>query len=240
MQSPSAHHPTSPIALLAIALCGLTIALHAHAEAPMHTDDAGTLSRGAMKLEGVVSRDDTTRGADLIFGAGIAPYLEGTLQLGRARDSAQTPSTQLSVQGLSLKWVPLQAEQGWSAGARLDLGRTRVHEKATAERFTQHEYAVTALATNRFANGQVLHLNAGHKTAKVQGVRQRAATWAVGYEIPLHEQWQLTSEVYGEQRSRPDKALGVRYAIAEGIKASAAVGRGNGRTFGQVGFAWEF
>lgn len=234
------HHSPSRIAALALALCGLTLTLQAQAEAPMHTDDAGTLTRGAMKLEGVFSRDDTTRGVDLIFGAGIAPHLEVALALGRARDSAYTPSTDLTAQGLSLKWVPLQAEEGWSAGARLDVGRTRVHERATAERFTEREYAITALATHRFTNGQVLHFNAGHKTAKVLGERQRAATWAVGYEIPLHEQWQLTTEVFGEQRSRPDKAVGVRYAIAEGIKVSAAVGRGNGRTFGQVGFAWEF
>jgi len=46
--------------------------------------------------------------------------------------------------------------------------------------------------------------------------------------------------VYGEQRLRPDKAMGLRYEIAEGLKVSVAAGRGNGRTFGQVGMAWEF
>ena len=86
----------------------------------------------------------------------------------------------------------------------------------------------------------MLHLNAGRKRVTAQGMRQSASTWALGYEVPLAESVQFTSEVYGEQRSRPDKALGLRYQIAEGLKASAAVGRGNGRTFSQVGMAWEF
>ena len=40
------HAPTraSQIAALCLALCGMAATLHAHAEAPMHTDDAGTLS----------------------------------------------------------------------------------------------------------------------------------------------------------------------------------------------------
>jgi hypothetical protein len=236
------HAPTraSQIAALCLALCGLTAALPAHAEAPMHTDDAGTLGQGSMKIEGVISRDDKTRGAELIFGAGVAPHLEAEVALAHGRDRSMSPSSRLNAVGWGLKWVPLQNDAGWSAGARLDVGNTRVRDNATPDRFTEREFAVTALASYRLANAQVLHLNAGHKTVKVQGVRQRAATWAAGYEIPLGDQWQLTAEVYGEQRSKPDKAVGVRYAIADGLKASAAVGRGNGRTFSQVGVAWEF
>ena len=46
--------------------------------------------------------------------------------------------------------------------------------------------------------------------------------------------------MYGEQRLRPDEALGLRYEIAEGLKVSVAAGRGNSRTCDQVGMAWEF
>ncbi|AOG22531.1 hypothetical protein [Acidovorax sp. RAC01] len=230
----------SQIAPLCIALFSLAGALHAHAEAPMHTDDAGTLTQGAMKLEGVFSRDDKVRGTDLIFGAGIAPQLEMEVSLARAKDTAMSPSTTFHGRGWGVKWVPIQNETGWSLGARFDLGHTRVRDHATPQRYTERETALTALASYRLANAQVLHLNAGHKTFRSQGTRHRAATWALGYEIPLTEQLQLTSEVYGEQRSRPDKAVGLRYAITDGLKASVAVGRGNGRTFSQAGMAWEF
>jgi len=61
-------YPTrhAQIAGLCIALCGLTAALPAHAEAPMYTDDAGTLGQGSMKIEGVYQprRQDAWRRAD--------------------------------------------------------------------------------------------------------------------------------------------------------------------------------
>lgn len=230
----------SLIAPLCVALASLAGAMHAHAEAPMHTDDAGTLTQGSMKLEGVFSRDDKARGAELIVGAGIAPQLEMEVSLAHAKDTAMNLSTTLRGLGWGVKWVPIQNETGWSVGARFDMGHTRVRDHVTPQRLTEREYALTGLASYRLANDQVLHLNAGHKTLSSEGVRHRAATWAIGYEIPLTEQLQLTSEFYGEQRSRPDKALGLRYAITDGLKVSAAVGRGNGRTFSQVGMAWEF
>ena len=136
--------------------------------------------------------------------------------------------------------MPIQNDAGWSLGARADLGHTRVRDDATPAHFSERAVTITGLATYRFANDQALHLNAGHHTVRVQGVRHRAATWAVGHELPLTAQLRLTSEVFGEQRSRPDKALGLRYEIAEGLKASVAVGRGNGRNFSQAGLAWEF
>lgn len=240
--------PTPPVrptpvlrrAPLCLALCSLAGAWNAHAEAPMHTDDAGTLGQGAMKLESVFSRDDKARGAELLFGAGIAPQLEMEVSLVRAKDAAMHPSTQFHGRGWGVKWVPIQNETGWSLGARFDMGHTRVHDRATPARYSERETALTALASYRLANAQVLHLNAGHKTARAQGARHRAATWAVGYEIPLTEPLQLTAEVHGEQRSRPDKAVGLRYTIADGLKVSAAVGRGHGRSFSQLGVAWEF
>lgn len=249
--TPKSTNPTNPtkltspinpvrIAPLCIALLSLAGALHAHAEAPMHTDDAGTLTQGAMKLEGVLGRDDKTRSAELLFGAGLAPHLEMEVSLAHARDTAMNPSTSLHGRGWGVKWVPIQNETGWSLGARFDLGHTRVRDPATQGRFSEREYTLTALASYRLANAQVLHINAGHKTLKAPGTRHRVATWAMGYEIPLTEQLQFTSEIYGEQRSRPDKAVGMRYEITEGLKASAAVGRGNGRTFSQLGMAWEF
>lgn len=232
-------HPVGTVRLCA-ALLGLATALAAHAEAPMHTDDAGTLGQGAMKLETVIGREGKTRGGELLWGAGVLPNLEMEVSLARATDRSTAPSTTLQGRGLGLKWVPWQKETGWSLGARLDVGHTRVRDPATPARLTHREYALTGLATYRFANEQVLHLNAGRKSTKLDGVRDNAATWAVGYELPLAQRLQFTSEVFGERHSRPDKAVGLRYEVADGLKVSAAVGRGNGRTFSQLGMAWEF
>jgi hypothetical protein len=206
----------------------------------MHTDDAGSLGHGAMKVEATLGRDGKTRGGELVWGAGALPNLEVEVALARAKDRSSSPANTLLGTGMGLKWVPVQNETGWSLGARLDFGRIRVRDGATAARTSEHEYAVTGLASYRFTAERVLHLNLGHRSTKVDGVRDNAATWAVGYEMPLVNRLQLTTEVFGERHSGPDKAVGLRYTVAEGLKVSAAVGRGNGRTFSQVGVAWEF
>lgn len=228
-----------PVALRGFVLLGLACASAAQAEAPMHTDDAGTLEPGTFKVESVLRRDHKVRGAELILGAGALPGLELEVALSRDKDRQTRPATALQGQGLGVKWVPIQEDTGWSLGSRLDLGHTRVRDDATPQRFTEREIAVTALASYRWGE-QALHLNAGHRTTKAQGVRNHAATWAAGYEMPLAPQLQLTTEIHGEQHTRPDKAVGLRYTIADGLKVSAAVGRGNGRTFAQTGVAWEF
>ena len=101
----------------------------------MHTDDAGTLAQGTMKLEAVAFRDDKTRGVDVVVGgAGVLPGLEMEAALGRAKDRQYVPATTYRGLGFGLKWVPLQSGTGWSAGGRLDWGRTRVRTDATPGR----------------------------------------------------------------------------------------------------------
>lgn len=86
----------------------------------------------------------------------------------------------------------------------------------------------------------MLHLNLGAVRVKGPGESETVGTWGAGYEFPLAENLQLTAEIYGSEHARPDKAIGLRYEVFEGFKISAALGRGNDRSFGQIGFAWEF
>lgn len=223
-----------------VATTSLFIALPARAEPPMNVDDAGTLGKGGMKVEGAWSRDDRTRGGEMVFGFAPVEDLEIGLAVGRATDRADDPSTRLRGTGISFKWVPIQNEAGWSLGASFGYGRTRVDERVAAVKFTEKEYAFAALATYRFASAQVVHLNLGATRVKAQGERDTVGTWGAGFEQPLMENLKLTAEVFGAERSRPDKAVGLRYEVFEGFKISAAVGRGNDRSFGQVGFSWEF
>ena len=68
MTFPLSHFKTFPAIAWCIALAGLNCALPAAAESPMHTDDAGTLAQGGVKLEAVAFRDDKTRGVDVVVG----------------------------------------------------------------------------------------------------------------------------------------------------------------------------
>jgi len=210
------------------------------AEPPMTVDDAGTLGQGGMKLEGAVGRDHKLRAADLVFGFAPIENLEVGLALTRGSDSEPDPASRLRAAGLGIKWVPLQNEVGLSLGLSLAYGRERIDDRAADERFSAREHLASGLATYRFASGQVVHANLGGKRVESAGESATLATWGLGFEQPLSATLKLTAEVFGEEGAGPDKALGLRYTVFEGLKLSAALGRGNGRNFGQLGFSWEF
>lgn len=212
----------------------------AHAEAPMHVDDASTMDKGGMKVEGTWRKDAKQKGGELLFGYSPMENLELEVAAARDRDSSTNPATHLRALGFGAKWVPIRNETGWSFGVKLDLGQTRVHDYETPQKYTGREIGINGLATYRLANGQIVHLNLGAVRSKAQGQSDTNATWGIGYEYPLAEKLKLTTEVFGQQHSKPDKALGLRYEIFDGFKVSGAAGRGNNRNFGQVGFSWEF
>jgi len=216
------------------------IPLAALAEAPMAVDDAGTVAKGGMKIEGTWSKDDQQRGPGLLFGFSPLQNLELGMATTAARDGGVSPSTRLRGVGVGGKWVPIQNETGWSLGLRAEFWRTRIDEPSVPQKFTEREAVLTGLATYRFQGGQVVHLNLGGVRTKAQGERDARGTWGLGYEYPLLDQLKLTAEVYGEQHGRPDKAVGLRYEIVEGLKISGAIGRGNDRSFGQAAISWEF
>ncbi len=226
--------------LAIVAATSLLVAMPARAEGPMNTDDAGTLDKGGVKIEGVLSRDDRERGTEMAIGYGPIENVEVAVTFARAHDRSEEPSTRMRGTGIGIKWVPIQSEKGWSLGASFGYGRTRVDERVTPDRFTEKEYAFTGLATYRLENGQVLHMNLGTTRTRSQGASDDVGNWSVGYEFPLMDRLQLTVETYGQERARPDQAIGLRYEIVEGLKAYGAVGHGNDRSFGNLGIAWEF
>ena len=172
---------------------------------------------------------------------GVSPSRPST-RAGRKRSppSAADPATKARSVGFGVKWVPYQNDTGWSLGARFDYGRTRTDHREAGEKFTEREYALTSLASYRLECGQVLHINLGTVKLTAEGESDTVGTWGIGYEFPIVDKLQLTTEIFGEEHARPDKAIGLRYQVFDGFKVSAAVGRGNDRSFGQVGAAWEF
>ena len=108
------------IRLAVLATAGLLITPLAHAEAPMNVDDAGTLDKGGMKIEGVLSKDDKTRGGELLFGFSVIENLEMEIGVARATDHATDPDSRARGIGFGAKWVPYQNDTGWSLGARFD------------------------------------------------------------------------------------------------------------------------
>lgn len=210
------------------------------AEPPMNVDDAGTLDRGGMKIEGVWRKDDKMRGTELVFGFSPLRNIEVGMAVARDHDHADDPATRFEATGACLKWVPIQNDAGWSFGATLNLGRTRVTDHVTPDSYAKREIAFNGLATWRTEAGNTVHLNLGEISTKQPENRDTVGTWGMGYEHPLAEHLKLTAEIFGQEQSRPDKAIGLRYEILAGLKLYGAIGRGNDRSFGNLGFAWEF
>lgn len=225
---------------VACACLGASLSFPALAEGPMNTDDAGTLAKGGMKIEAVLGHDDEERSGELAVGFGPVENVEVALAFTRATDSSSDPSTRMNGTGIGIKWVPVQNETGWSFGASFGYGNTKVDERATPVEFTEKEYGLVGLATLRMDNGQVLHMNLGTTSVDAQGVSDNSLGWNIGYEFPLTDRLQLTVETFGVEHSAPDKAIGLRYEISQGLKAYAALGNGNDRSFNTLGFAWEF
>jgi hypothetical protein len=211
----------------------------ARAEAPMQVDDASTLDRGGLKVETVFLREGGRRVSEVLFGVGAFPSLELELSGAQGRDRDFSPRAELSGGGLGLKWVPVQQELGWSLGARYDYGRLRVKPVGVGLRFSETDHAITGLATFRVTPRFAAHFNLGIQYARAEAESDTVGTWGLGIDWAVSGPIALTAETYGLDGSSR-RALGLRYTIREGLKASAAAGRGQGLSFGQVGVAWEF
>lgn len=175
------------LSMTAFLIAGLVATTPSRAEGPMATDDAGTLDKGGMKVEAVLSRDDKERSGELVFGFGPIENVEVGLSFSRATDRDPDPASRLRGTGIGIKWVPFQNDTGWSLGMSFGYGQTRVNERATPDKFTEKEYALAGLASYRLDNGQVLHLNLGTTRVKAQGSSDSVGTWGAGYELPLRE-----------------------------------------------------
>lgn len=219
----------SPIVLATLSLC---CAVPAFAERPMAVDDAGTLERGGAKLEFGWSRDDAVRGYEGAAGFGPIDAVEVEVGFGRAKDRDADPDAKTRAVGAAVKWVPLQSETGLSAGLKYEYGRERVSGEGTAR-----ANSLAALATWAFEQGPRVHLNLGHEWVRKD---ENANFWGVGLDVPVTDRLDVVVETFGEEHSRPDRQVGLRYAIADGLKVSGAVGRGNDRTIANMGVAWEF
>lgn len=207
-------------------------ALHAmpvFAERPMAVDDAGTLERGGAKLEYGWSRDDAVRGYEGAAGFGPIDNVEVEVGFGRAKDRDADPDAKVRAVGAAVKWVPLQSETGLSAGLKYEYGRERV----SGEDSTRVD-ALAGLATWAFEQGPRVHANLGREWARDD---EDVNFWGVGLDVPLTAQLDFVIETFGEEHSGPDRQVGLRYTIAEGVKISGAAGRGNDRNIANVGVA---
>ena len=211
----------------------------AMAERPMAVDDAGTLPRGGAKVEAGWSRDDHVKGLDAAVGYGPIDNVEVELSFGRAKDIDASPDQTFEGIGAAAKWVPLQQETGPSAGLKFEWAREEASDDATLDE-TAEAAAVIALFGWGLESGQTLHLNLSREWEEIDDDTAAENGWGIGTAYPLTDALAITAEIFGAFHHAPDKALGLRFEVIEGLKVSGAAGRGSGRSFANVGVGWEF
>lgn len=152
------------VSLLAVASALAAMSMPVSAERPMAVDDAGTLERGGAKLEFGWSRDDALKGFEGAVGYGPIDNVEVELSFGRAKDRDESPDVTVRGVGAALKWVPLQAETGLSAGLKYEYGRERVSGEGTSR-----ANALAGLASWAFEAGPRVHVNLGREWVRGDG-----------------------------------------------------------------------
>ncbi len=213
------------IACCAVALlCGV-----AFAEAPMVTDDAGTLDKGGKKIEGGFTKSGSQRTYGLSGGFAPIDNVELGLGLQHTRDGSIPASGNAAA--FSAKWIPLKSGI-FSAGVKLDY----VHAKSGGA--SANATTLTAIGSARLDSGYALHANLGR--TNTSGGGGHANNWALGGEAPVAEKVQLTFDLYSSTGSDTGKQIGARWEMQKGLKLSAAFGRYNKDNTANAGFSWEF
>ncbi|CAL93846.1 hypothetical protein [Azoarcus olearius] len=222
-------------ALLSLAL----LSGPALADRPLTVDDAATLVVGEGKLEAGWLRDDTLRGVEVNGGYSPLQGLELEAGAGRGEARGKRDWRRAHAEGVAVKWVPLQAPVGLSAGLRYAYVRDRV-ELSGGGRLHGHLHDATALASLASEAGNALHLNLGRRWGRFDGERSAVTHWGLAAEHPLTETLTLTAEIVRDADARPERALGVRYLVTDDLALSAACGRGDGRNFWTAAVSWTF
>ena len=213
----------------------LALATTAWAEAPMATDDAGTLEKGGTKVEGQWSREGQTRGLGLAVAHSPLEKLEAEISFARSTDRSGSPHVSNRITGLALKWVPISIGKT-NIGVKVDRS-TEKPDNANRARSS----SIRGLYTLRMESGHAFHMNLGRSSSTDSaGVSSMATVWSLGAEQEVAESVTLVGDWFGESGTSPGYLLGARWTVKEGMKLSAAFGRSQGQTLGRAFATWEF
>jgi hypothetical protein len=152
----------------------LALATTAWAEAPMATDDAGTLEKGGTKVEGQWSREGQTRGLGLAVAHSPFEKLEAEISFARSTDRSGSPHVSNRITGLALKWVPISIGKT-HIGVKVDRS-TEKPDNANRARSS----SIRGLYTLRMDSGHAFHMNLGrsrqHRPQRLARVRAQRTT----------------------------------------------------------------
>jgi hypothetical protein len=182
----------------------------AHAGRPMITDDARILDPKACQLEGWVrSTRDSTQYWLVPACNPLGPFelaFGGALTHG---DGAGTAFTDNTVQ-LKAVMKPLEAN-GWGWGFAVGTDR-QLHRQAV-NGWPGDAYLNFPVSFSLRDDAIVVHVNGG--VVHRRDLHRDFATWALGSEIGIRDDFYFLPETYGNDRGRPFYQLGFRYWLVK-------------------------
>lgn len=214
---------------------------------PLATEDAGVLEAGDCELEVYAGHErqrpaGRARGASVQGSCGVGHGLQAALAAERVRVRGTEDAGRDDGGLLSFKARLLGEDDDDPALALVGGLHWGRHDH---EAFRRDSLALGLAGTLPLPRGFTAHANLGHLHERPHdpAERQRSTVWALALEKALTDTVDLGAELYGDDRGRPWRGLGLRWAATPSLTVgtSYAVQAGAGRArLVTVGFTLGF
>lgn len=207
------------------------VTLSAQAGRPLATEDAGVLEAGDCELEVYAAQErlrpaGRARGASVQGSCGVGHGVQAALAAERVRVRGNDDAGRDEGGLLSFKARLLGDDDDDPALALVGGLHWGRHDH---EAFRRDSLALGLAGTLPLPQGFTAHANLGHYQDHAE--HQRSTVWALALEKALTDTVDLGAELYGDDRGRPWRGLGLRWAATPSLTVgtSYAVQAGAGR-----------
>lgn len=215
----------------------------AQAGRPLTTEDAGVLDTGECELEVYAAHErlrpeGRARGASVQGSCGVGHGVQAALEAERVHTHGHEDAGRDEGDLLSFKARLLGDDDDDPALALVGGLHWGRHDH---QAFRRDSLALGLAGTLPLPEGFTAHANLGHYHDHAQ--QRHSTSWAVALEKTLTDTVSLGAEFYGDDRTRPWRGLGLRWAATPrlAIGASYAVQAGSARPrLATVGFTLGF
>jgi hypothetical protein len=202
------------------ALCAALACCSAHANRPLNTDTADTISAGRCQFEPFAVLDRSSGSADehdatVQLNCGVS----GRTQLGVAytRSTADGDTAHAAAAAGKTQLIELKDGQ---TGISIAYGVNVA--KAAGSGWSRDLVFANLIATRAIAPDLLGHVNLGTLHSRAAG--QQSTTWGAALEWTLRSGLVASGEAYGDDRTRPWVSTGLWWALRDNLSVNVSAG----------------
>lgn len=216
-------HATT-LRIIAVA-SALAVSSMAQATAPLNTDDANAIAKGACEVEtyglGLRTQGVSINGLTARISCGVTESTKLGVGIGQARDDFGHANF-ISLTG---KTTFIKGENG-SASYALGYGITGAQLQNMGRR--ADSYYINGIVSKPLTDKITAHLNLGVLRDSFIGTDRTLGTWGLAGEYALTPTVALVAETYGQEGSKPWVAAGARWQASKAWSFGAALANQSG------------